>query len=262
VLAVIFCLAAIGGSFVMSFATWVAIGTLAGFGALAVAMPLCVDGHVMTALTTWLSPVSERLATFAKINLYAIGAASVIAQSAYHGIVTWQRTHSEALTLLALVAGAFPPVVATLAAHIAVMTVRESFVSATSEQPAIQPQTAEASPPAQLDLSAPELSEPRLAPHPSPEAVSPAAASQVQLADRGLSAGLAAVPALVTAPKPAAARSPLSAPPPAPERRVTVEDVRPLLGLGRAEIARQLGTSVATVDRRLRAIRKGQKVPA
>jgi hypothetical protein len=206
---VLFCLAAIGGSFVLSFDTWVAIGQLAGFGALAVAMPLCVDGHVMTALTTWLSPVSERLAAFARINLYAVGAAGVLAQSTYHGIVTWQQTHDEARTMLAIGAGAFPLTVATLAVHLAVGIVREAF----AESPAAVDRSDEPS-------RSPELSPP---------------ARQRVLETMGLSH---------------------LDDRPSPSSRVTVEDVARLAHLERAEIARQLKTSVATVDRRLKTIRQ------
>ncbi|MGH8572185.1 MAG: hypothetical protein ACREX8_06370, partial [Gammaproteobacteria bacterium] len=136
---VLFCLAAISGSFVLSFGTWLAVGVLAGFGVLAVAMPLCVDGYVMTALTAWLSPVSERLAKVAGRNLYAIGAASVLVQSSYHGVVTWQATHDTARTLIAIGAGAFPPLIATMAVHLAVSIVREAHTliesASTKEQP-------------------------------------------------------------------------------------------------------------------------------
>jgi hypothetical protein len=227
---VLFCLAAIGGSFVLSFDTWVAIGQLAGFGALAVAMPLCVDGHVMTALTTWLSPVSKRLAAFARINLYAVGAAGVLAQSSYHGIVTWQQTHDEARTLLAIGAGAFPLTVATLAVHLAVGIVREAF----AESPAVIDRSDEPS-------RSPELSPP--AQQTTPSLTSPAREPSRLAAAPALSPSLSAVP-------------PASSGQLAAQTRVTVEDVARLAHLERAEIARRLKTSVATVDRRLKAIRQ------
>jgi hypothetical protein len=248
---VLFCLAAISGSFVMSFDTWVAIGQLAGFGALAVAMPLCVDGHVMTALTTWLSPVSERLAAFARINLYVVGAASVLAQSSYHGIVTWQQTHDEARTLLSVGAGAFPPIVATLAVHLAVGIVREALakspaatVADRSDEPSRSPELS--SPAAQTtpSLTSPAREPSRLAaapaPSPSLSAVPPASSDRPAARQRVLeTTGLSHLDDR-----------------PSPSSRVTVEDVARLAHLERAEIARQLNTSVATVDRRLKTIRQ------
>lgn len=268
VLGVVFCVLALAGSFAMSFQTWVAIGTLAGFGALAVAMPLCVDGHVMTALTTWLSPVSEQLARFARANLYAVGAASVMAQSTYHAVITWQGhgptvPHNAPLTVLALGAGAFPPVVATLAVHLAVGIVREAFTTAevsdaSSQQPTRSQTPVETAPllPAAANPAPPEI-------RPSVGIASPLrAASKVQPSPDAVSspaplpaasAGLAAVPPL---------SAELSAQQSVPARRVTVEDVRALAHLGRVEIAGVLGTSVATVDRRLRELRSRQAVPA
>lgn len=241
---VVFCLAAISGSFVLSFDTWVAIGQLAGFGALAVAMPLCVDGHVMTALTTWLSPVSERLAAFARINLYAVGAAGVLAQSSYHGIVTWQQTHDEARTLLAIGAGAFPLTVATLAVHLAVGIVREAFAESPaaavidrsddepSRSPELSPLTNPVREPSRL-ATAPVLS-------PSLSAVPPPSSDQLAARQQVLeAAGLSHLDDR-----------------PSPSSRVTVEDVARLAHLERAEIARRLKTSVATVDRRLKTIRQ------
>ena len=68
---------------------------------------------------------------------------------------------------------------------------------------------------------------------------------------------LSAVPAAI----PAASARP-SAVPPSSARRVTVDDVAPLVHLERSEIADALGTSVATVDRRLRELRKRQAVSA
>jgi hypothetical protein len=234
---VLFCLAAIGGSFVLSFDTWVAIGQLAGFGALAVAMPLCVDGHVMTALTTWLSPVSKRLAAFARINLYAVGVAGVLAQSSYHGIVTWQQTHDEARTLLAIGAGAFPLTVATLAVHLAVGIVREAF----AESPAAAVIDRSDEPSQSPELSLPAASTP--APQTTPSLTSPAREPSRLAAAPALSPSLSAVP-------------PASSGQLAAQTRVTVEDVARLAHLERAEIARRLKTSVATVDRRLKTIRQ------
>ena len=222
-------------------------------------MPLCVDGHVMTALTTWLSPVSEGLARVARYNLYAIGAASVITQSAYHGVVTWQATHSEALTAIATGAGAFPPIVATAAAHIAVTCVREvvAVIGASAQQP-MRSQMPEATQLPLLATASTAASEIQ----PSPEAVSELPAPLAPIPARPLSTGLSAVPPLSAAPKPAAASSRLSAPQPSPSRRVTVDEVRPLAHLERSEIAAQLGVSVATVDRRLRELRNRQAVTA
>lgn len=118
------CVLAILASFVLSFSTWLALGLLAGFGTLAVALPFCVDGYVVTALTTWLLPgTSDHLARLAKANLYGIGLASVISQAGYHGWLVGAGSPGKAV--LAVVVGALPPAVAVAAVHLRARDVRE-----------------------------------------------------------------------------------------------------------------------------------------
>lgn len=118
------CVLAILASFVLSFSTWLALGLLAGFGTLAVALPFCVDGYVVTALTTWLLPgTSDHLARLAKTNLYGIGLASVISQAGYHGWLVGAGSPGKAV--LAVVVGALPPAVAVAAVHLRARDVRE-----------------------------------------------------------------------------------------------------------------------------------------
>jgi DNA-binding NarL/FixJ family response regulator len=119
------CWVAILASFVLSFSTWLALGQLAGFGALAVALPFCVDGYLVTALTTWLWPgISASLARFARNNLYAVGVAAVLAQASYHGAIT--IGHASWAVALAFVVGGLPPAIATVAVHIRARAVREA----------------------------------------------------------------------------------------------------------------------------------------
>jgi hypothetical protein len=126
------CWLAIVASFVLSFSTWLALGGLAGFGALAVALPFCVDGYVTTALATWLtSNVSPQLAQFAKRNLYAVGFIGMAAQASYHGAEVHSLGNPDWKTVLAVIVGAGPMALATLAVHIKARTVRELDAAST-----------------------------------------------------------------------------------------------------------------------------------
>jgi hypothetical protein len=80
------------GSFVLSFATWVALGQLTGYGKLAFCLALCVDGYIVSALVTWMAPVSDKIATVAKVNTWIAAVIGVTAQSAYHGLTIWTQT--------------------------------------------------------------------------------------------------------------------------------------------------------------------------
>src|SRR5437763_7333036 len=122
------CWVAILASFVLSFSTWLALGTLAGFGMLAVALPFCVDGYIVTSLTTWLTPgVSNGLARFARSNLYSVGLVGVTAQAGYHGWLAFPEgaTGWPGRSVLATAVGALPMAIATLAVHIRARAVKE-----------------------------------------------------------------------------------------------------------------------------------------
>src|SRR3954469_14153039 len=144
------CWVAIVGGFVLSFSTWLALGVLSGFGLLALALPLCVDGYMTTALTAWLTPgVSDRLAEFARNNHYVTSLVGVFAQGAYHGASVLSLGDPDWKTSLATIVGGFPMAIATLAVHIKARTVRE--LEGHTTQPAVtelqkEPATALASP--------------------------------------------------------------------------------------------------------------------
>lgn len=239
------CWLAILASFVLSFSTWLALGQLAGFGVLAVALPFCVDGYVVTALTTWLTPgLSEKLARFARANLYAVGLGSVLAQASYHaasvlGQGQWKLP-------LAFAVGGFPPAIATLAVHIRARAVREL---AQLSEPASQPAPATASTADPLDrVPEPALSAPPLA-RPPATTVPTASAQPVTAA---VSASPEPAPARVVAPprpRPAPPRPLEESSGSGPRTNVpTVDDVRPLIaaGLGRNQIAQRLGIGTGT----------------
>lgn len=233
------CWLAILASFVLSFSTWLALGQLAGFGVLAVALPFCVDGYVVTALTTWLTPgLSEKLARFARANLYAVGAGSVLAQASYHaasvlGQAQWKLP-------LAFAVGGFPPAIATLAVHIRARAVREL---AQQPEPTSQLEPATAPTAAQVDRTvSPALSAPLASLRPATTALDPS--------PQPVTAAATASPAPVATPPAAPRPARLAAPRPAEEqsgsgprtKRPTVDDVRPLVaaGLGRSQIAKRL----------------------
>lgn len=284
------CWVAILASFVLSFSTWLALGTLAGFGVLAVAMPFCVDGYIVTSLTTWLTPgVSERLARFARANLYSVGLVGVAAQAGYHGWLAFPEgaTGWPGRSVLATAVGALPMAIATLAVHIRARAAREGTPV---QQPELQtaPATALATAPASATLQrqappaampAPPVTQP--VPGSQPVRVAPATAGQTTTPAQtptvpGLTPAPAAIPVPPTtqpqpvrvAPAVSAARpaAPAAAPGPRPKtpprhkveqsgsgprRSVTVDDVRPLIraGLGRNAIAQQLGIGTGVARR-------------
>ncbi len=85
---------------------------------LAFALALCVDGYIVCALVTWLSPVSERVARFARWNMYAAAGIGVLAQSAYHGASVYAATHTIWRAVLATVVGALPLLFSALSVHL------------------------------------------------------------------------------------------------------------------------------------------------
>lgn len=245
------CWVAILASFVLSFSTWLALGTLAGFGVLAMAMPFCVDGYIVTSLTTWLTPgVSERLARLARGNLYSVGLVGVVAQAGYHG---WLAFPEGALgwpgrSVLATGVGALPMAVATFAVHIRAMAVREPA----SSQPAPELQTAPATALATAPASATRQ---HLAPPtatPAPPVTQPVPDSQPVRVAPAVSAARPAAPATAPGPQPKTPpRQKVEQSGSGPRRSVTVDDVRPLIraGLGRNAIAQQLGIGTGVARR-------------
>jgi hypothetical protein len=245
------CWVAILASFVLSFSTWLALGTLAGFGLLAVAMPFCVDGYIVTSLTTWLTPgVSERLARFAQGNLYSVGLVGVAAQAGYHGWLAFPEgaTGWPGRSVLATAVGALPMAIATLAVHIRARAAREGTPV---QQPELQTALATTS------IAAPASATPQ---RPASVATlsAPLATQPVQHSQPVTIAPAPSRPAPPVAP--AAAPEPRSKTPPhhkveqsgsGPRRSVTVDDVRPLIraGLGRNAIAQRLGIGTGTARR-------------
>lgn len=134
-------------SFFLSFATWVAIGEIAGFNdkwdagevwdvlpviSLAWALPICVDGYVVTALITWLAPVSEEIAVVAKWNTYVGAIVGILAQSGYHGWAAADRKLNWFLVGLSVVVGALPPALSAGAVHMRAMVRRAAIRSTES----------------------------------------------------------------------------------------------------------------------------------
>jgi hypothetical protein len=246
------CWVAILASFVLSFSTWLALGMLAGFGVLAVALPFCVDGYVVTSLTTWLTPgVSDRLARFARANLYSVGLVGVAAQAGYHGWLAFPEgaTGWPGRSVLATAVGALPMAIATLAVHIRARAVREPAALPQSQPDQSARTTAFATPPASATLPRPA------------SAVEPSAPPTTRPVQHSQPVTIAPAPVRPAQPAaPAAAPEPPRQTPPrhkveqsgsGPRRSVTVDDVRPLVraGLGRSAIAQQLGIGTGTARR-------------
>lgn len=264
------CWLTITASFVLSFSTWLALGQLAGFGVLAVALPFCVDGYVVTSLTTWLMPeVSAKLARFARANLYAVGLVGVTAQAGYHGWLVASGTPAggQGQILLATAVGALPMAVATLAVHIRARVARELA----APQPTPVAQTATTTPFSGLaSTPAPQPEKSAALPIPAPslrtsetpraqDAMAAAMANAVAGPGKAVTAHPAQVPAVVPTSRVAAPAPQRTARPrpiaeesgSGPRREVTVDDVRPLVraGLGRNAIAERLGVGTGVARR-------------
>lgn len=156
-------------SFALSAATWVALAQLAGFTQtiglfrLAWLMPVAVDGYVVVSLVTWMAPVPEKVAQFAKKNTYAAATVGVAAQSSYHALTTYTGSGGVIWrTVLAAVVGMIPPAVAALSVHMRALTRRTSEDTAPATQVAApaatsnEPGQAVAAPPAPPVLAAVE----------------------------------------------------------------------------------------------------------
>lgn len=250
------CWLTIVASFVLSFSTWLALGQLAGFGVLAVALPFCVDGYVVTSLTTWLMPeVSAKLARFARGNLYAVGLVGVTAQAGYHGWLVASGTPAggQGQILLATAVGALPMAVATLAVHIRARVARELA----APRPAPVAQTAITTPLSGLASTPapqPEKSAASLSPAPSLRTSEAPRAQDVTVTTRPAQVPAVAPTSRVAAPAPQRTARPRPIAEESgsgPRREVTVDDVRPLVraGLGRTAIAERLGIGTGVARR-------------
>ncbi len=126
-------------SFFLSFATWVAIGEIAGFEGswdgdqiwttlplfqLAWALPLCVDGYVVSGLVTWMAPVDDQIAKVAKWNTYGGAAVGIIAQAGYHGWSAYDKEKGGFLVALSVLVGTLPPALSAGAVHLRAMVKR------------------------------------------------------------------------------------------------------------------------------------------
>lgn len=262
-LSTVACCAAILASFLLSAGTWLALGELAGFGVLAFAMPLAVDGYVVTAITVWLaSGIPAGVARQAKYNLYGIGAASVVAQASYHGWLV--GTGSPGKALLAVVVGALPPLVAVLAVHLRARAVREVSEAAT---PAATLQRRPEAVPAPPPAARPEVIEQPTSPIPgrsaqhmpaSPQSVPPQATPVYAVV-----ASSSAVPPAESLGEAAPARHKVEESRSQSSAHGTSEpDVRRMLaeGLTTAQIAARLGCSPRTATRRIAAVRAQRRL--
>lgn len=253
------CWLTIVASFVLSFSTWLALGQLAGFGVLAVALPFCVDGYVVTSLTTWLMPeVSVKLARFARGNLYAVGLVGVTAQAGYHGWLVasgtpQQPAGGQGQTLLATAVGALPMAVATLAVHIRARVARE--LAALRLAPVAQAATTTPfSGLASTPVPQPEKSAAPLSPAPSLRTSETPRAQDATVTARPAQVPAVAPTSRVAAPAPQRTVRPRPIAEESgsgPRREVTVDDVRPLVraGLGRNAIAERLGVGTGVARR-------------
>ena len=135
---------ALVASFFLSFATWVDLAELAGFDGTVEAfgftirlswfMAIAVDGYVVSALVTWMAPVSDEIARFAKANTYAGAAVGVLAQSAYHALSVQHGPGAAWKPYLAGVVGARPPLAAGLSVHLRAL-VRRAHLSVRTPEP-------------------------------------------------------------------------------------------------------------------------------
>lgn len=122
------------GSFGLSASTWIALAELAGFDGkwsvgdltvkLAWLMPTVVDGYLVVALVLWMSPVPPHIAAFARKNTYGSAAIGIMAQSAYHSLLTWSATGLLWRAVMAALVGALPPLFAGLAVHMRALIIR------------------------------------------------------------------------------------------------------------------------------------------
>ena len=240
----------LGGSFVLSFATWVALAELAGFSDtlslpvlgtlyLSFAMPLCVDGFVVMALVTWMAPVSQPVADFAKRCTYGAAGIGVVTQAAYHGAITWQTTSDALMVTLAAGVGLLPPLLAAGAVHLRAL-VRRAALDRVAEAARVsldRSETDRVTAPTVETVApvAPAVAAPVAVPTPEPVAVAAVAATPAEPVAPVIDP---VVPAAVAPRRPASTRW---------DKDKAIE----LLSQGRrpADIAEIVGTSKKTIER-------------
>lgn len=109
--------AALLAAFVLSWTTWVGIGDIAEYGVYKYALPVCVDGYIVTVLMAWIAPRDSRAAANAKRNVYVSAGLSILTQSVYHGCLVYSHTETAWKAGIAWLAGALPPLFAALSVH-------------------------------------------------------------------------------------------------------------------------------------------------
>lgn len=109
--------AALLAAFVLSWTTWVGIGDIAEYGFYKYALPVCVDGYIVTVLMAWIAPRDSRAAANAKRNVYVSAGLSILTQSVYHGCLVYSHTETAWKAGIAWLAGALPPLFAALSVH-------------------------------------------------------------------------------------------------------------------------------------------------
>lgn len=126
--------AALIGAFLLSWTTWVGVGGIAEYGAFRYALPVCVDGYIVTVLMAWIAPRDSKAARFARWNVYLSAGLSILTQSVYHGALVYAHTDTPWKSLIAWLAGALPPLFAALSVHFRTgVRVTESQISATPQ---------------------------------------------------------------------------------------------------------------------------------
>jgi hypothetical protein len=260
--------AVLTASFGLSASTWIALAALAGFTSqvtvfgvtarLAWLMPISVDGYVIVALVLWMSPVPTVVTAFAKKNTYMAASIGIVAQSAYHALLTWSTTETMWRTVLAALVGSLPPAVAGLAVHMRALIRRHGNAIPAAGTPTT-PVVATVPDPQPMPAAVPNpIPTPIVAPAPVPPVPTPA-----QLADRitAPSAGFqlrpAPVPGLVTRPRRTRPSTPTTSPaqpvPPAkdssvaePAVPVMADPISPALLARATDVARQYRTTHGT----------------
>jgi hypothetical protein len=232
------------GSFVLSFATWVALGQLTGYGKLAFCLALCVDGYIVSALVTWMAPVSDKIATVAKVNTWIAAVIGVTAQSAYHGLTIWTQTESHWRAVLATAVGALPPLGAAGSVHMRAMVRRNSLQLAAPVPPVQDTRTG-------VETPHPTPAEPTV---PAPVSMSTAPATQElpvyvdtirEIRDQMTRQPVPLAPVKVNGSNDASAK--------ATDAEILTLTRQQVSG---AEIARRVGKSLSTVRRTQAAARK------
>jgi hypothetical protein len=159
--------AALVGSFVLSAATWIIIGDVAGFNIVvgtytlyfSIGLPLVVDAYIVCALVAWVHPTSERVERFAKWNAYGSAAVGWIAQAVYHGASVWATSGTAWKALLAFVVGGLPPAAAFLGVHMRAMSRRDLMSTNDATTPILSapPQPGPVDEPKSTPIPTPEL---------------------------------------------------------------------------------------------------------